>query len=178
MLVSEGVELHIAANAPVDARAQPFERDSTTAGSLGRMLASPRLSVFEALADENDVGLTIPEIVRATRLPTSSVHRVMHDFVSNGIVSIVGRRRKAPIYRANSEDASVVEAARAVQFYALRIAELRMRTAIRSLPSAASSELCLPWAPEFSVKFFEAEYQNRAEEGMIDSRELIVYPTG
>lgn len=97
---------------------------------IGEKLGSDRLTLFETLADDDDAGLTIPELVRITRLPGSSISRAMKSFLQKEVVVISGHKRKAPIFRVNGGDHEIVEAVRALQAYTLSVSELDAQRAI------------------------------------------------
>lgn len=92
--------------------------------TIASKLQSHRLAVFEALVDNDETGLTIPDVVRISGVPKSTVHRVLADYLSRRIVRIKTRKGKAAVFCLNSADDEVVEIARAVNQYSLRRAEL------------------------------------------------------
>lgn len=85
--------------------------------TIAAKVGSSRLAIFEALAANDLLGMVIPEIVRASGVPKSTVHRVMEDFQARGLVVQVGRRRKAPVFRLNPGDEEVVHVSRALSSY-------------------------------------------------------------
>lgn len=108
--------------------------------TIGAKLGSHRVAVFEALADDEGTGLTIPEIVRISQVPRSSAHRIVKDFIGQAIFQVVGRRRKAPILRMNRWDREVVEAARALRAYTAAIARLEAERRGMRLPLGPRQE--------------------------------------
>ena len=95
--------------------------------SLGDKLRSHRVRVFEALAAEEGGSLSIPEIARIGRVPSSTAHRVVSDFLNLEILVRMGKRGKAPLLAVNLGDPEIVEACRALSYYTLRLAELDER---------------------------------------------------
>ena len=98
------------------------------------------MAVFEALADDEGTGLTIPEIVRMSQVPRSSAHRIVKDFIDQAIFQVVGRRRKAPVLRINRWDFEVLEAARALRTYTAAVARLEAERRGMSLPPELNVE--------------------------------------
>ena len=94
----------------------------TAIHSLGWKLRSHRVSVFEALVENDRSGLTIPEISRVSRVPSSTTHRIIKEYSAECLVIRSGKRGKAPIFRVNSKDPDVVEAARALHYYTANVA--------------------------------------------------------
>jgi transposase len=85
--------------------------------SVAAKVGSSRLAIFEALAADDLSGMVIPEIIRASGVPKSTVHRVVEDFEARGLIVRVGRRRKAPVFRLNPTDDEVVHVSRALGSY-------------------------------------------------------------
>lgn len=103
---------------------------------MGEMLQSHRLSMFEALTLHHRTGLTIPEIVRSTQVPSSTAHRIMKNFQDRSIVVTAGKQGKAPIYRLNGDNAEIVDLARVVHEYGrLRAEAEEEEQAARPSPS-------------------------------------------
>ena len=87
--------------------------------SIGAKLGSGRLAIFEVLTAHDPSGLVIPQIIRSSGVAKSTVHRVMKDFETRGLIVRIGRRRKAPVFRLNRSDDEVVDVARSLRSYVL-----------------------------------------------------------
>jgi hypothetical protein len=87
--------------------------------TAGQKLRSHRLEVFESLAGNDPIGLTIPELAKASGVPKSTVHRIVSDFRARGILVEVGKKRKAPILRVNVGDPEVTDLASTLNQYTL-----------------------------------------------------------
>jgi IclR-like helix-turn-helix domain-containing protein len=85
--------------------------------SVAAKVGSSRLAIFEVLAANDLPGMVIPEIIRASGVPKSTVHRVIADFEARGLIVRAGRRRKAPLFRLNPADEEVVHVSKALSSY-------------------------------------------------------------
>ena len=97
--------------------APPSVRVVGPPNTVAAKVGSRRLAVLEALAADDPVGLVIPEIVRASGVPKSTVHRVIAEFEARRLVVQNGRRRKAPVYRLNPSDDEVADVVRVLRTY-------------------------------------------------------------
>jgi predicted transcriptional regulator len=100
-------------------------RDVFDLGPIGKMVGSQRLSVFEILTVARRRGLTIPQIVTSSGVPTATVHRIMKEFLDKGLVTIVDKDGKAPVYALNPSNKAAVETARSLMEHARRIAAMK-----------------------------------------------------
>jgi hypothetical protein len=128
------------------------ERHRGLPNTIAAKVGSSRLAIFEALASNDPEGLVIPEIIRASGVPKSTVHRVVRDFEARGLIVTAGRRRKAPVFRLNPADDEVIDVSRALNAYAMwrnakeleirkgqeRSGSQRLRTMARGRPKRAA----------------------------------------
>lgn len=145
--------------------------------SLGWKLGSHRVSVFEALADNDRQGLTIPEISRIGRVPRSTAHRIVEWFAKEEVVAPAGRRGKAPIYRINAGDPDLVEAVRALRFYAARIALLdHLRRSALQKGTASKSDVLGGVSTIRRVSLSSARYEIIPSHGQSDEADFLIEP--
>ncbi|MGP8078733.1 MAG: hypothetical protein ACLQC7_08200 [Thermoplasmata archaeon] len=84
----------------------------TLSNALG---GSRELAVFEAFALREDAALSIPDISDYSDVAWATVHRMIRDWVAKGILTPVGKRRKATLYRLNLQSPTIQLLARTSQ---------------------------------------------------------------
>lgn len=91
---------------------------------IGKKLNSHAMSVFEVLALSYPTSLTIPQIVNASAVPSSTVARIIDHFEEAGVIAPTGKIGKAILWLLDANDYEVVEIARSVNEYVARVTEL------------------------------------------------------
>jgi len=94
---------------------------------MGATVGSKRVALVEALVANHRTGLTIPQLVRASKVPRMTAHRIMGDFRNRGLVYAAARKGKADVFRLVTENSEVVGLAKATNAFTLHVAETKAR---------------------------------------------------
>ncbi|MEK6985493.1 MAG: hypothetical protein AABX89_03810 [Candidatus Thermoplasmatota archaeon] len=91
--------------------------------NIAALIGSQEMALIEALALNDHTGLTCPGIVQASGIPKSTVDRMVKRMESSDLLTRTGKRRKAPVFRLNGSRPEVVELARIVAEFPVRVYE-------------------------------------------------------
>ena len=84
------------------------------------------VELFEALAENSDDTLTVPDLEAMTSVPRMSLHRMMQSFETNGLVRVMGKRGKAKLYQLNMDRPTVLAFVHVLEQATLELLEADM----------------------------------------------------
>lgn len=140
--------------------------------SMATKLSSSELAVFEAFVTNSRTGLKRPQIQSASGVPNMTVRRIIKRFETEGIVINTGKvpGSKAELFRLNSADREVVEIARSLLEYSVRMN--RVETAkLNEEAAKADAE------PTTTIESTSRTFPNKSALGLVfpKKRTLLVH---